>query len=31
MPLVLFKNTVFVAVQLLQTLKVAQVPDVDGF
>jgi len=30
MPLVLFKNTVFVAVQLLQALKVSQVPDVDG-
>jgi len=31
MPLVLFKNIVFVAVQLLQALKVSQVRDVDGF
>ena len=31
MPLVLFKNIVFVAVQMLQALKVSQVRDVDGF
>jgi len=31
MPLVLFKNIVFVVVQLLQALKVSQVRDVDGF